>query len=260
MAKRNRERVKQNREEKKCNGSRQTIQKDKFQEERKQSVTPLFPQNERQKQALEFFTDKQLNVLSGSAGVGKSTLVVWWACKRWLEGSCTNIVITRPAQTLGKDGGAVPGGDEMKLLMYVYPMLKLMKKYLGVGVLMNNLKMDTAEALFMESSGIQIVPIEKLGGFSFDENTILIADEIQSATVAQVKALATRAEEGCQVLICGDVTQSPLQGVNGLAYLENALTKNPHELAGVTSFLPEDCQRKGISAHLTRVFETEGQW
>lgn len=260
MAKRNRQKVQNRREEKKHNSSKREIQAQKFQEERKAQVIPLVAQNQNQKEALRNFKTKQLNILSGSSGCGKSELVVWWACKQWLEGSVKNIVITRPDKGHG-DTYPVPGGDAMKMLQFLFPLLMKMKKYLGVGILQNNLKLEDDEVLFAPTSGIQIVSMAKLGGMSFDGDTIVIADELQSATVAQAKALATRAEEGCQILITGDTTQTPLyKERNGLEYLEQTLMKYPHDLASVIKFTPDDCCRHGISAHLTRIFEMDGTW
>jgi phosphate starvation-inducible PhoH-like protein len=260
MSKRNRQQVQDRRNEKKERGCRKEVQAQKFQEERKAKVIPLVAQNNNQKTALKNFAEKQLNVLSGSAGCGKSELAVWWSCKQWLEGNIDNIVITRPDKGHG-DTFPVPGGDAMKMLQFLFPLLMKMRKYLGVGILQNNLKLEDDEVLFSPSSGIQIVSMAKLGGMSFSGKTIIIADEIQSATVAQVKALCTRAEEGCQILITGDTTQTPLHKErNGLEYLEQTLLRHPHELASVVKFTPDDCCRKGISAHLTRVFEMDGTW
>ena len=260
MAKRNRQKVMDRRLEKKHNSTRQEVQAQKYQEERKAKVIPLQAQNENQKIAIRNFNTKQLNVLSGSAGSGKTELCVWWACKQWEEGNVDNIVLTRPDKGLG-DTYPVPGGDAEKLMQFLLPMLLKMKKYLGVGILKNNLNLEDVDLLFKESSGIHIVSMAKLGGMSFNGRTIVIADEAQSATIAQVKALATRAEEGCQILITGDTTQTPLKKEkNGLEYLEYILTKHPHELSSVVKFTPDDCCRYGISAHLTRIFEDEGTW
>lgn len=258
--KRNRQQVQDRKAAKKEGKSRQEVQPQKFQEERKGRIIPLTAQNENQKKALMSFLDKQLIILSGSAGTGKSELCVWWACRQWLVGNVDSIVITRADKGLG-DTYPVPGGDAMKMLQFLFPLLLKMKKYLGVGILRNNLKMEDDELLFSEASGIQIVSMAKLGGMSFNDKTIVIADEVQSATIAQVKALATRAEEGCQILITGDTTQTPLhKEMNGLQYLENTLLANPHELAEVIKFTPDDNCRKGISAHLTRIFEEDGTW
>lgn len=239
---------------------KQRVVKQKFQEERTRSIIPLAAKNEHQKEALEAFKTKPLVVLSGSAGVGKSELMCWWASKLWLEGKIDNIVITRPHQSLGNDYGAVTGNDAMKLLPFCMSMLMKFKKYLGVGILRNNFQMEVAEGLFQEARGISIVPVEKIQGLSFDERTILLADELQNATPAQVKALVTRCEEGCQLLCAGDKRQSALQGTNGLAMLEDILQKYPTKDASVIHFTPKDNCRSGISGHLASAFEKEGTW
>lgn len=239
---------------------KQRIVKQKFQEERNRSIIPLEAKNQHQKEALEAMRTKPLVVLSGSAGVGKSELMCWWASKLWLEGKIDNIVITRPHQSLGNDYGAVTGNDAMKLLPFCMSMLMKFKKYLGVGILRNNFQMEVAEGLFQEARGISIVPVEKIQGLSFDERTILLGDELQNATPAQVKALVTRAEEGCQLLCAGDKLQSALHSKNGLAMLEEILMKYPTEDAAVIHFTPKDNCRSGISGHLASAFEKEGTW
>lgn len=234
--------------------------KEKFQEERQRSVIPLYAKNDAQREALAAFNNYQLIVLSGSAGTGKSELMCWWASKLWLEEKIDNIVICRPHTTLGTDYGAVTGNDTLKLLPFCMSMMMKFKKYLGVGILQNNFRMDVTEGLFKEVSGIQIVPIEKIQGLSFDERTIILADELQNATPQQIKALVTRAEEGCQLICAGDITQSALHGTNGLAKLEHALAQHPHEDATIVRFRPEDNCRSGISGHLAGIFESEGSW
>ena len=236
------------------------VVKEKFEEARQAQVVPLQAKSEAQRNALKAFTEKQLIVLSGSSGVGKSELMCWWASKLWLEGKVDNIVICRPHQALGNDYGAVTGNDTLKLLPFCMSMMMKFKKYLGYGVLKNNLRMEITDSLFQDAYGLQIVPIEKIQGLSFSNKSIIIADEIQGATPAQVKALVTRAEEGCQLLISGDPVQSPLKGVNGLVKLEETLAKYPHEDAVVIKFKPEDNCRSGISGHLSGLFEKEGVW
>ena len=234
--------------------------KEKFVEERKMKVIPLTAKNENQKKALCMLKDKQLLGLFGSSGAGKTQIAVWWACKQWLEGNIDNIVITRPYQHLGADYGATKGNDAEKLLPFCMSMLMKMKRYLGAGILKNNFKLDGFDDLFSDADGIQIVPVEKIQGMSFNERTIIIADEVQNTSIAQVKAVTTRAEDGCQIILCGDDKQSALKGKNGLVYLAEKLEEYPHPLAGVVRFNPEDCCRTGITAHLTAVYEKDGNW
>lgn len=258
MTKRNQRQVVEDRWDKKSEKGR--VIHEKFEEERAVRVLPLVAKSEAQKKALHAFTEKQLVILSGSAGTGKSELMCWWASKLWLEGHIENIVICRPHQSLGNDYGAVTGNDTLKLLPFCMSMMMKFKKYLGYGILKNNFRMDVTEGLFQEAAGIQIVPIEKIQGLSFNDKTIILADELQNATAAQIKALVTRAEEGCQLICAGDTRQSALKGDNGLVTLERALKLHPHEDAEVVKFTPADNCRSGISGHLASIFEQEGNW
>lgn len=253
--------VQQDRQVKKEQRGGRPLKKESFQAEREARVVALSAKSTPQKNALAAFTEKQLIVLSGSAGTGKTELMAWWASKQWLEGKIDNIVICRPHQSLGNDYGAVTGNDTQKLLPFCMSMLMKFKKYLGIEILQNNFRYEVQESLFQEASGIQIVPIEKIQGLSFGPKTIILADELQNAYPAQIKALVTRSEEGCQLICAGDITQSALKATdNGLRRLEEALATHPHEDAIVVKFSPADNCRSGISGHLAQIFESQGAW
>lgn len=233
------------------------VVKPKFQEQRLSKIIPLSAKNDRQKAALEAFTSKQLVILSGAAGVGKTELMCWWACKLWLEGKIDNIVICRPYKHLGDDYGATKGNDAEKLLPFCMSMLSKIKKYLGAGVLENNFRLDGFESLFAEADGINILPIEKAQGMSFNERTILLVDEIQNSSVSQIKSITTRVEEGCQIICSGDLRQTAIGKKNGMAFIEYVLQKYPTEYAEVIHFLKEDVVRGGLTAHLVSAFDEE---
>ena len=148
--------------------------------------------------------------------------------------------------------------DTEKLMPFCMSMLMKFKKYLGVGVLRNNFRMDIGEQLFEEVSGIVIVPVEKIQGLSFDNKTIILCDEGQNTTPAQMKSLTTRMEEGCQLIVAGDKTQTALRTQNGLHLLEEILLDDPHESAEIIRFTADDNCRSGISGHLTNIFEERG--
>lgn len=242
-------------------GNQQLKEDEKVTRDRKnKQIVPLTAKNIRQKQALSALANKQLVVMSGSAGTGKTELICWYACKLWLECKVDNIIITRPYKHLGADYGSTKGNDAEKLLPFCMSILNKLKKYLGVGVLKNNFKMDGFDNLFCEADGIQIVPIEKIQGMSYDDRTLIIADELQNAEISQVKALATRAEEGCRIFCAGDPFQTALKQRNGLTYLEHILEKYPTDLAEVIHFEKTDVVRGGLASHLVQAFEEEGVW
>lgn len=239
-------------------GNRNTNVPEKFKTERSLRIVPLSAKNERQKQTLQHFKLKALVIATGYSGTGKTELACWWASKLWLEGKINNIVITRPYKHLGGDYGATKGNDAEKLLPFCMSMLQKLKKYLGANILANNFKLDGFENLFAEADGIQIVPIEKIQGMSFGSGTVIIADEIQNASVDQVKALVTRMEEGCQILVCGDPKQTALGAKNGLNFLLKLIEKYPHEDIGVVSYLKEDVCRNDVVGHFVRAFDEMG--
>ena len=230
--------------------------KEKFVEQRK--IIPLQAKTDNQREALRAFTNHQCVILSGHAGVGKSELAAWWACKQWLEGTVDNIVITRPYKHIGADYGAPKGNDAEQLFPFCMSFLMKLKKYLGVGIMKNNFKLDGFESFFTESSGIQIVAAEKIQGLSFSDKTIIIADEQQNMTVPQMKSLVTRAEEGCQLILCGDPRQTAISGKNGLQFIEDVFNKYPTDYAKVIHFTKEDVVRGGLTGHLVRAFEEMG--
>lgn len=252
--KRNRQKVQENRNNKKYEQGHRVV-REKFQEQRIKQVKPLQAKTLNQKETLRAFNKYQMVIQSGFAGTGKSELMCWYAAKLWLEGKIDNIVITRPHQHLGQDYGATKGNDAEKLLPFCMSMLMKLKKYLGVGILSNNFKLDGFDTLFAPADGIQIVPIEKIQGLSFSEKTIILADEIQNATVAQVKALTTRCEEGCQLLISGDPRQTAIGKNNGLNFIENVLLKYPTEYAKTITYGRDDVVRGGLAGHLVSAFD-----
>lgn len=258
--KRNRSKVQDRRRKKKQDRSRQEVKPEKFQQERKAQVIPLTAQSDNQKKALKALDTKQCVVLSGSSGSGKTTLAVWHACKRYLKGEIDNIVFMRGEKGLGATP-PVPGNDTEKMLTFNLPLLLKAKKYLGAGILKNNLCMQDVDFLFSEVKGFMVFPLAKLGGMSFDERTVLICDEAQAAEVSQIKALVTRPEDGCQVIVCGDTTQTPINGrENGLAYLERKMFEHPYPDSEIIKFTPEDNCREGWTKHITAVFEADGIW
>lgn len=258
--KRNQQQVVEDRWAKKSGKTRQEVQPQKFQEERTAKVIPLVAKNDNQKLALKAFTEKQCIVLSGSSGAGKTTLAVWWACAQFLKGNIDNIVFTRGEKGLGATP-PVPGNDTEKMLTLCLPMLLKAKEFVGTGILRNNLCMQDTDFLFGEVKGFTVFPMAKMGGMSFTSRTIVICDEAQASEVPQIKALATRPEGGCQVIICGDTTQSPVKGrENGLSYLERKMLEFPYDDSVVIKFTPDDCCREGWTQHISAVFEEDGVW
>lgn len=181
---------------------------------------------------------------------GKTFCATYRACQLLNSGLIDRIIITRPYAHLGKDAGAVPGGDFEKYAPMVRPMLDVCKKTLGEG------KYNYC----IEKEIIEIAPLEKIQGRSFDEPCAIIADEMQNATRAQSVSLMTRlGEEVAFLAICGDPRQSiKKEHLNTLDWTEKFLLKYKIGNVGVIRFTENDCVRSGMVREILVALENEG--
>ena len=217
--------------------------------EKEKYVPPLVPKTERQKEYIESLYHSQIVVASGHAGVGKTFLASYKAAELLQQGYIDKIIITRPYAHLGTDYGAVPGSDLEKLESFVRPMLEVLKKVLGAG----------KYQYCMDKGVIEVAPLEKIQGRSFDEPCAIIADECQNASRPQIVSLMTRLGEEVEFLaICGDPRQSIDKGYNTLDWTVDFLERNNIDGVSVVKFKREDCVRSGIVKAILFALEDEG--
>ena len=107
------------------------------------------------------------------------------------------IIIVRPAVEADEHLGALPGTLEEKLDPYIFPSYYLLNKIVGLD---RRLKME--EAGFIEKAALAY-----MRGWNVD-NSILIFEEAQNATVSQLKLLVTRIGFNSKFFISGDLEQS----------------------------------------------------
>ena len=202
--------------------------------------------NESQKRYLQALRNNSLVVAMGSAGTGKTFIASWWAAKQYLDGHVNKIFITRANVVMGRDGGATPGDDLLKLTPLVMPMLEVLKKTLGEGRFQ----------YMLDRKVVEVAPVEKIRGRSF-EDCIIICDESQNIQPQHIESVVTRLGENAQMILCGDSHQHDLKGMTGIEYIVNIIRKYRIEDAGVVEFRPEDCVRSGLTRAFLLAFEQE---
>lgn len=233
--------------EDKVNNGTEKIIKEKFVPQRQ--VAPLVAKTLTQKEYIKALVSSKIVCASGHAGCGKSFCASYLAAQLLLEGKIEKIFITRPYSHLGNDYGATPGTDFEKLYPFCRPMLDTIKKVVGAA------KYDYS----LEKGDIEIAPLEKIQGRSFDEPCVILADEIQNASKPQVLSLVTRLGEGVNFLaIMGDPRQSIHKGENALEWITSFFERNKISDVGVVHFTEEDCVRSGIVREILVAFEKEG--
>jgi len=107
------------------------------------------------------------------------------------------IIIVRPAVEAEEKLGSLPGNLEEKLDPYIYPSYYLLNKIVG----------KEARETLKEEGFIEIAALAYMRGWNVD-NTILVFEEAQNATPAQIKLLLTRIGFNSKFFISGDLEQS----------------------------------------------------
>ena len=86
-------------------------------------------------------------------------------------------------------------------------------------------------------------------------NTWIVADEMQNATVAQMKMLMTRVGHNCRLIITGDLDQSDSNFSNGLEDFLQRFQKFPNS-QNISSFTFEksDIQREEVVKEVLEIY------
>lgn len=175
-------------------------------ENKKRHVT-LSARNENQKIYIDNLTNWQKTIVFalGPAGTGKTLLAVQAAVKSFLDRDVDKIVLTRPAVTVDEDHGFLPGSIVEKMEPWTKPIFDVFQDYWSLKQI----------AYFVEHGKIEISPLAYMRGRTL-KNSWIIADEMQNATINQMKMLLTRIGENSKMVVTGDLQQGDRLRDNGL--------------------------------------------
>ena len=152
-----------------------------------------------QEEYWEVLGQNQITFCFGPAGVGKSHIAMKKAVDLlWNEDNkYEKLIIVRPAVEADEHLGALPGTLDEKLDPYIFPSYYLLSKIMGK---------DNREKL--EQVGIiEKAALAYMRGWNVD-NSVLVFEEAQNATVKQIKLLITRIGFNSKFFISGDIEQS----------------------------------------------------
>lgn len=213
----------------------------------KEVPAPPIPKNEKQDQLIRAIKEKEMIVVTGPAGTGKTFLSACYAGWFYKKGYVKKIVLSRPTVPTGKSIGYFPGSLEEKMEPWVTPFISALQDYLGKG---------TTDELLRKGK-IEIVPFEVLRGRSFND-AFVILDEAQNCTPLEIKAFVTRHGENSTTVINGDITQSDLNGAgNGLSLITDMIKRNKElkSQVALVDFEIKDIVRSGLCKSWVKAFE-----
>lgn len=229
-------------------------------EQQQQSAVPrLEAKNANQKLALAMMREgRSVIFLAGSAGVGKSLLAAYHAATQLKAKKIEKIYLVRPAVSVGKSIGLLPGTIQEKMQPFMAQTLTHLAKFMGNGFLKYCLEHET----------VQMQPAEYLRGMSL-ENCVCIVEESQNFTKEEFEMTLTRVGEGASIIFTGDYKQHDLKGRSGLEETlelfgkmmeeepEYLLDEDLSEMSrniGIVRFTPDDVVRSGLTRALVKVY------
>ena len=135
----------------------------------------------------------------GPAGTGKTYLSIALAVKALKEKTIKKIILSRPAVEAGEKLGFLPGDMKDKIDPYLQPLYDALEDMLPAAKLQD----------MMEKHVIQIAPLAFMRGRTLSD-AIVILDEAQNTTCAQLRMFLTRMGWNSKMIITGDMTQIDL--------------------------------------------------
>jgi phosphate starvation-inducible PhoH-like protein len=166
------------------------------------------PKNMHQEKLVAVLKDptKKIVFITGPAGTGKTLFATEMGLYHyWKAGEIQKLVFTRPNIAVDEELGFLPGTMEEKLGPYVRPIYDILYQFLTPPSIVH----------MMEDKTMEIAPLGFMRGRTF-KNTWIVADEMQNATISQMKMLLTRIGENSKLIITGDLDQSDIGRENGL--------------------------------------------
>lgn len=200
---------------------------------RKKSAKPLEAKTEAQGHYICALQSSELIFAVGPAGTGKTYVAATYAAEEFTSKRIERIVITRPNVEVGAGFGFLPGEIEEKYAPYLAPFREIMIERMGLSQYEYALK---AEKILPQ-------PLAFMRGATYNDSLIIL-DEAQNTTPAEMKMFLTRIGRNCTVVIDGDPEQCDLNGPSGL----NDAVRRLEGLPGVSvvEFSEDDIVRSGL--------------
>ena len=163
------------------------------------SGRPIKGRSENQQRLIDLFEHNDMVFAEGPAGTGKTYLSIALAVRALKEKTAKKIILSRPAVEAGEKLGFLPGDMKDKIDPYLQPLYDALEDMIQPQRLQE----------MMEKRIIQIAPLAFMRGRTLSD-AVVILDEAQNTTPAQIRMFLTRMGWNTKMIITGDLTQIDL--------------------------------------------------
>ena len=159
----------------------------------------ILARSKNQQRLVEEYEESDLLFAVGPAGSGKTYTAIALAVRALKNREVKRIILSRPAVEAGEKLGFLPGDMKEKIDPYLQPLYDALQDMIP-GAKLNE---------YMERGVIQIAPLAFMRGRTLSD-AVVILDEAQNTTRAQLTMFLTRLGIGGKMIVTGDLTQIDL--------------------------------------------------
>ena len=208
------------------------------------SGRPIKPRSTNQQRLIEAYQQNDMVFAVGPAGTGKTYLSIALAVKALKEKTAKKIILSRPAVEAGEKLGFLPGDMKDKIDPYLQPLYDALEDMLPQVKLQD----------MMEKHIIQIAPLAFMRGRTLND-AVVILDEAQNTTPAQIRMFLTRMGWNTKMIITGDMTQIDLPHSQKSGLIEALHILNNVEGIGVVNLDSRDIVRHKLVTKIVNAYE-----
>lgn len=152
-----------------------------------------------QQKLVDAYEEHDLMFAIGPAGSGKTYTAIALAVRALRNREVKKLILSRPAVEAGEKLGFLPGDMKEKIDPYLQPLYDALQDMIP----------PTKLNEYMERGVIQIAPLAFMRGRTLAD-AVVILDEAQNTTTAQLKMFLTRLGINGKMIVTGDLTQVDL--------------------------------------------------
>ena len=208
------------------------------------SGRPIKARTQNQRKLIEAYAKNDMVFAVGPAGTGKTYLSIALAMKALKEKQAKKIILSRPAVEAGEKLGFLPGDMRDKIDPYLQPLYDALEDMLPQVKLQD----------MMEKNVIQIAPLAFMRGRTLND-AVVILDEAQNTTPAQIRMFLTRMGWNTKMIITGDMTQIDLPHSQKSGLIEALHILNNVEGIGVVNLDRSDIVRHKLVTRIVNAYE-----